>query len=593
MSPRDRLLLALLVLLRLGLDALRLLADPRRYWNFEEAYNASVGWALTRTGLLGEALTLQYREFCGGCTAVAALGAPLLALGDRFLLWKGLALLWTAATMVAGFKAMDLSVGRGAAWAFALLMAVPALGPADLSLMLWGNHQETALFVALGLWALAARRPLALGLAMGLGVWFCRTALYPAVVLIPAGLLGLPRARVLGGLLLGLSPLLLPAAGGDAGFYRMEAALGQPWGEVVERLTTLLDPRALGERLYLSLGGMGWAAGLWLGAALGAGAMTLAARRGRLLLLLPLSYAAFYAISRFPLFLIHPRAQLNNNRYLSPWAWALTLLVAAGVGLLWARGRRRLALALLAGPLLANGVGLARALRWPGDLRALELKASHEAYFAEVLSERLPVDTLAALEPSDPRARALVARVAGMRLGGALRAGRRSADESIAEARGIGLEALAGLGVRAVEPCADPSVAKALLAGLEEPERSALARGLSVALSACERRDGLQARVESLREPEGCPLCPAAGRLLFLACAEPSGDLVLQGRCVARRASAFPEREALLYGAGLWFWRPTRPSAELAAITAGLGEGAEPFLEGYADPLAGGVGAGR
>lgn len=596
MSARDRLLLALLVALRLSLMSVRLLENPRRYWNFEEAYNASVAWAIANAGLGEHLLSLQYRSFCGGCTVVGALGAPLLALADRFLLWKLLALLWAAATMILGFQALDRLVGRAAAWAFAILCAVPALGAADLSLMLWGNHQETALFGVLALWMLSRGRGLGLGLTLGLGVWFCRTALYPAVVLLPAALVLLrgDRRRVLVGFALGLAPLLLPAAEGDAGFYRMEAALGQPLDAMGARLATLLLPGPLAERLYLPLGGMAPAGAAWLLAAGVAALLIVKSRNHLIFFALPLSYALFYAVTRFPLFHVHSRVPLNNIRYHSPWAFALTLLVAAGVGLAWARGRRRLAVALLLAPLLANGAGWAQALSWPRDAGALGWKASYEAYFVTVASERLPWEALAGDDVSDARARALRQRMAGMQLGAAVRAGRVGSADAITQAAAVSEDALRGLGLAMVEPCADPAGVNLLLDALPEAQARALGQGAAAALGACAARGGLQATVDRLRGEGSCRLCAAAGAALLDACdANRERDLVKVGRCLSARAAAFPEREALIRGAGLFFQRPTRPARELEAITAGLGEDAATFREGADDPLGGGMGAGE
>lgn len=581
-------LLAALVGIRLLLEALRLAQDPRRFWNFEESYNATVAWALSHAGLGAAVLDLQYRSFCGGCTAVAALGAPLLAIQDAFWLWKGLALAWLAATMVLGFSALDALVGRAGAWAWAALMALPALGPADLSLMLWGNHQEIALFGVLALWLLARERGAATGLVLGLALWFCRTAATEVVVLLPLALWRLrgQRWRVIAGFAIGLLPLLPRAAVGEAGFYRMQDALGQAPGEALRRLGTLLGPEPLAERMFHPLRGMGWAAGLWLGAAGLAALVTARTRRGLVFVAFPLAYAAAYALTRFPLFNVLPRMPLNNIRYLSPWAFGLTLAIAAGAGAAWSGGRRALALVLVGAPLLADGVGWARALRWPRDSELLEIPATYEPYFSEVAAPRLSLDVLTR-EVDDPRARRLLRRMAGLKLGGEVRAGERDAGEAIARSQAISLDALTGLGLGMTEPCGDADEVRARLVGLSEEEATALAHGAAAALGSCGQHLPLESALSRLRG-EGCPLCEAAGAALLDACgASRAPDAVHLGRCLAARADPLPEREALLRGAGMFYQQPTRSRREIADVLAGLGDAADLFRQGLEDPLAG------
>ena len=45
----------------------------------EEMYNAGHAWALAE-GHWSAVWRLQYREFCGGCTGAALLGAPLFSI---------------------------------------------------------------------------------------------------------------------------------------------------------------------------------------------------------------------------------------------------------------------------------------------------------------------------------------------------------------------------------------------------------------------------------------------------------------------------------------------------------------------------------
>ena len=79
MTGRERLLLAALVFLRVTLLLLRAVSDPMRTWNLEESYNATEAWLLGHGVLWSELPTLQYRSFCGGCTVVSVVSAPVLA----------------------------------------------------------------------------------------------------------------------------------------------------------------------------------------------------------------------------------------------------------------------------------------------------------------------------------------------------------------------------------------------------------------------------------------------------------------------------------------------------------------------------------
>ncbi|MEL6345402.1 MAG: hypothetical protein AAFV53_20005, partial [Myxococcota bacterium] len=254
-SPhRQRAALTGLVLLRIALDLHALLARPLNYWHWEEAYNASAAWVIAQTGAWSSLLDLQYKTFCGGCSVLTATAAPLLsATGDQWLAWKALAIGWNAATIVAGFTALRRWGAPAAGLLFAALLALPPRGLFDASLMLWGNHPQSNLLV-LGMLALAAApvRPLAFGILAGLSLWFGRVSLYAVAVLLPWTLLKTRDPRVLLGTIVGMLPMLLPAAAGDGGEYDLslmgnllpDGLAGASW-----RMAPLVYPPLLAQHL--------------------------------------------------------------------------------------------------------------------------------------------------------------------------------------------------------------------------------------------------------------------------------------------------------------------------------------------------------
>lgn len=575
-SPRARALLAALVLARVGLGAARLAADPARFWNDEEAYNATEAWLLARAPLWDQVLALQYRSFCGGCTVVAALGAPLLATTQALWAWKALALAWTAAIHVAGFAALDALVGRAAAWAFAALWAVPPPGALDLSLMLWGNHPESALFAVLPLLLLARGRGAWAALVLGLGVWFTRTALYPAVVLLPIAVYA-TRGRALLGFAAGLAPLLLPAAEGDAGFYRMGDAVGGV--DPLARAATLLSPREVAARLWAPAQEMGLAAALALAGAGVGGAWALRDRRAWPVVAMAVAYAVAYSVTNFPLFLTGPAAPVNNLRYHAPWAFLLVLGTATGAGVAWAAGWRRAA-GLGMGLVAAAHVAGLVTLGWAPDARITELRATSPSEFVAVATARLSPDVLAR-PVADPGAAAVMGRMRGLRLGEAARQGTGTVREGVASAGGD-VHVLAGLGEALVEPCDGARAAGRWLEGLGEGDAAAVGRGMGVTMGLCPRRGGdVRERVAALRTDAGCPTCSAAGALAVATCRAPVAA------CLLERVADLPEAEEVLFGAGRAWADPRRAPSEIAAVAAGLGERGAAFLAGAADPAAG------
>ena len=610
MSPtgwrwRDSFVLASLVFGRALLGFLRLGAVPHRFWNFEEAYNASVGWAIAHAPLGDQLLALQYRSFCGGCSLVSALGAPLLATGDRFWVWKLLPLLWTAATQAIGFYALDAVAGRAAAWMYAALFTLPMLGALDLSLMAWGNHQETALFAVCALALIARDRGAWAGLVLGVAVWFDRTAAYEALVLLPAALWRIPgqRGRVLVGFALGCSLLLLPVAGGDAGWYRMDDPLGGSLASVAKRAATLFAPTALAARLWFPLSGMAPGAWILLLAAAVAARWAWTVPRVRPVLGLGIAYAVAYCATQFPIFIVASRLPINNIRYHAPWAFVLTLGVAAGLGTAWDAGRRRTALGLCTLLLVTNGFAFTR-VSWSQDPQLWTLPATDLPRFVNTAVTRLPASVLAR-PASDPVAEAMLARMQGMLAGHAVRAENASYPDSLQEmsARSGALE---GLGETLIDPCDDLASVSARLMRAPEAYRLSLGRGMALTLGFCPTTRGDTAsRLQALRAASpGCALCSAAGATAARSC-EGAGNEEAVGACLTgyARLGHAPDRGPdrahdlgqdlgqdlgeLYFGAGRAWTDALKPDHDGARVAAVLGPNGDAFLRGAADPAAG------
>lgn len=358
-------LLGLCVLRATG-DLWLLLRDPQRFTNHEEAYNATVGWMMWHTGAWDQLLELQYRTFCGGCTVVSALAAPTLGLfGDHFLVWKGLALVIALMGVVLGFVALRTLVDDSTAWVGAALLAIPPAGLSELGLMLWGNHQETGLFL---LGALALMKwPRWQAALLGLAVVWGFTSLYFVVVLLP---LAVRRDwRAIGPFLLTLTPLLLDTGGGMAGkvpLHPLAHLLPMGTEGLMLRLEVLFSPQELGQRLMLA-DGTTWPAATVLACAAVSLALQLRDRRW-LLPALVLSFAVFFCFTGFRIPLSGQQLPPVNARYHAPWILLLTLLPA------FAPGRWK-ALAL---PVVLAGLW-ARPLKPSAPVDDRTLEAAHAA----------------------------------------------------------------------------------------------------------------------------------------------------------------------------------------------------------------------
>jgi hypothetical protein len=395
--------------LGLGLEllfhVLDLLLGPHGAVHWEERFNARAG-VFFACGHVDAADALQYRTFCGGCTAEGLAAAPLFrALGPTVLVWKGLL---TAIHM--GITAAGAALVARAATPFAGLCFVALIAAApgwyrELSHTGWGNHYESTLFPLLAALllprpgegggargaAVAGARATLAGAVAGLGLWFGQTSAWALPGLAAAGLATLGGRGRIGGGALGLAG----AAGFGLGmvpwwiYYRdkpdaTDATLDWWTGAGLAPPAALLDwlggawlrGHIWDPAMYGELGaapGLWWA-GLWALALLGGARLAAQLRWGEwvpdrvgswLLLVSPLALIAAYAL-RHDLWHNLPDPYANpafNLRYRTPLVPVLGLLAAVGAGWPWAR--RRLRWPARAGGLLLILYGLTlRASTW-------------------------------------------------------------------------------------------------------------------------------------------------------------------------------------------------------------------------------------
>lgn len=606
--------LALMIALRWAVDLVRLVSRPGNYVDWEESYNATVGFVIWRAGLWEELLRLQYVEFCGGCTVVGALAAPVLGVGgDHFLLWKALALAWGAATLLVGFVAVDRWAGRAAAWAFAAMLAVPPSGLAEISLFLWGNHQETLLFVLAGL-ALAVDRPVAAALVGGVAIWFCRTALYAEVVLIPALLFLHPTRRiaVVAAFVAGLLPIALPSADGADLGYRMglsENLLPGGLRFAARRATWLATPPvagpAVGQVGRALLGGLLVVTGL-------AGAAMIASDRARgprrfVIAALPVTFAAVWSVTGFEVGEAH---SLINVRYYAPWMAMLLLCsaVAAGPWLGVAGWRGRAAGALVAVPVLVGLVGWFD-LSPRVDPEALRKGAVDLPAFVSLVGRRFDAAQARGATSDDPRVERALRRIEGHLPAMLVCKDGASRDDVLATLRDRPDEVRVGFGQSLAGCERDDAITPAWLAdtnrwlaGLPPDEARAVGTGMARRLigslplpAGRPGRDAdfsrvpgtVDAAVKALRvglPPDApCRLCGAAALAAGWSCAEQPPKRV--GPCLgAALAGADPD---VARGAGWLLDRiPRRPPDLVDKLVRELPpEAAAALVDGRADPL--------
>jgi hypothetical protein len=198
---------------------------------FEELLNVRAA-LLVACGHADALADLQYRSFCGGCSADALLGAaPMRLLGASVGSWKvvPLGLHAVAVGSLVGIAAVA-GGRRSGLVVLGLLLAAPAAWR-ELVLTGWGNHAESAAFTfgAAALLIGARRRAWGAGLAgvvAGLGLWYAWISAHALPALAVGALLaggprallafgvGLPLGAAPLGLFLIARPAALPETGG-------------------------------------------------------------------------------------------------------------------------------------------------------------------------------------------------------------------------------------------------------------------------------------------------------------------------------------------------------------------------------------------
>jgi hypothetical protein len=385
-----RLIWALLAfeVLATGLD---LWFGPWSRMHWEERFNARAGVQLT-CGHWDRIWEMQYRSFCGGCTAEAALAAPIFSLlGPTVLAWKIVPVAFHLGVTFLGTLAARLAGGPRAAllW-LALMIAAPGFYR-DLALTGWGNHVESTVFPlgAVLLLALAARSsawvrsPLLLmaGAWAGLGLWFCHTSAHALPALGLAAVLATrwQSPAFLAGLPLGALPwwIYQPLSSDqNHGTDWLQSLHPAPWDRWVEwfagpmlrdGLWSPFDYGDLGplpELWWTALWGLAGIGGIW---ALRAVWRREVPDRGAALLgpVAVVSLVVAYGL-RFDLWQQLPDSATDpslNLRYLSPLIPMLWLAAALAPQALVARPRiRRVALGAL-GLMVLGGLG-ARISQW-------------------------------------------------------------------------------------------------------------------------------------------------------------------------------------------------------------------------------------
>jgi hypothetical protein len=366
-------LLALEVLLT-GIDVW---VGPGARLATEEAWNVRAGLQLACGH--GEHLwALQYRSFCGGCTAESVAAAALFrGLGESLWTWKLVPAGLHLAVVGLGAALAGRAWGvRSAAFFVALMAAAPPFYR-ELALTGYGNHVEGTAFV-LGsavLWVHGMDQPwlrrvpllLGAGAVAGLGVWFAWSTVYGVAALAVLGLVAWRRGGLIWvlGLPAGLWPWrALTAADSGAAPYAQDWWTTIQLAPVHEWWRWLAGDFGTGGLLAQARGlpSLAWWLVIW---ALGlAGVLAVLRNRslarfwgpaalGALLVAWVLRYDAWsdtYPLDTYSPFLL---------RYRSPLVPLLALL-AAGAGVQWPRWRP-----VLLGVCL---VGLAvRPLAWSSD----------------------------------------------------------------------------------------------------------------------------------------------------------------------------------------------------------------------------------
>jgi len=247
-----------LVLLFLILEGIATLLDVLMgvggVMSTEESYNAATA-ALLACGHDDSLWALQYKWFCGGCSAEAMLAAPLFSwFAPSILAWKWF-LGWMHILMVcAGAAIAGRAAGARPAFVFVGLMIAAPGFYRTLALTGFGNHAESTVFpfVSAALILFVHKRALptqivgnlAAGVWMGLGIWFTPTALHGFVAVTAVAVWSgrKPVVSYLVGLPLGMSPIVayfnaMPHARVEAASWWATIDVA-PFGEMVRWLVS-------------------------------------------------------------------------------------------------------------------------------------------------------------------------------------------------------------------------------------------------------------------------------------------------------------------------------------------------------------------
>jgi len=366
--------------LLLALEALLVMVDvlmgPGAQLAPEEAWNLRAGLQLA-CGHTDRLWDLQYRSFCGGCTAEAVLAVPLFrGLGEALWTWKLVPAGFHLAVVGLGAALSARAWGAPAAAGFVAWMIAAPPFYRELALTGYGNHVEGTAFVfgsaVLGVeglrrgWALRVPLLVAAGAVGSLGLWFAWSTAYGLAAL---GVLSLWAWRRGGPLwLLGLPAGWWPwrsllAADSGAAPYAADWWRGLALAPVHEWWRWLVGDFGAGGLLVQAPGlpSLAWWGLLW-----GLGlAGTVAAWRSpsRARLWAPLALCALLAAWLLRYDAWHDTYPLDTwspflLRYRSPLVPLLGLL-AAGAAVQWPWARRVL--------VVVCGVGLCvRPLGWTG-----------------------------------------------------------------------------------------------------------------------------------------------------------------------------------------------------------------------------------
>lgn len=626
---RWNLLLFACLAVRAAGDLVRLASQPDRYWDREEVYNASVGWYVWYAGLGDQLLSLQYKEFCGGCSVVAAVAAPMLGLGgDHLLVFKLVPLLMSLATLAVGGWAVRRHAGDLAGALFLLLFCLPPVGLGDLGLMAWGNHSEGLFFVFLALGLLEGGPALGLGLAMGLGVWFCRTTLIAPIVIGAVALVRSvgwrQRSVLVLGFGMGLLPMFLPASAGDNGYYQFglaENVLPAGLGEAVARGAPMVTPLTMSWRLYTGVQGMDALGSVWIpGVALALVLLLSQGRRSIRLLILPamaLCFLVAYSISGFPLTRFRPQGSMLGIRYSAPWIALLlaTSAVAIAAGVRSGGWRRWFAagvLLMILGPsLVAQGRAL-QAFRL--DPAVWETAVVFHHGFGAIATWRVSDPRLEAASSTDPKTAAGLLRMRGYRSADAVYNDRSSWEVELKHLQSLpdggevavaamaqaltdsntGWDTMAGSNARMAAMPAQlaatvgEGIAWNLMFGM--PQGAPLPGHDPVLRARTQATYGVRRARAGIQDADAvCWTCLAAGGAMWDVCKQRNPPPRALAACVSGAlAELGPDAIALARGAGAACVRPGQSPRDCEATAKGLaGAVAEAFRSGAAEPMAG------